>query len=110
LLHLIQVVKRIQEANLNINSAKCNWFAIRIQLLGHIVTEEDFALNLDKVSAIQELKFPKNVKDVQRFFGMSGYYRKNIYNYAKITELLTNLIKKDVPFDLNDSCVEVFIF
>jgi hypothetical protein len=40
-------------------------------------------MNPEKVLAIHELKYPKNVKDVQRFLGMSGYYRKYIHNYAK---------------------------
>jgi hypothetical protein len=68
------------------------------------------AMNPEKVLAIHELKYPKNVKDVQRFLGMSGYYRKYIHNYAKITEPLTNLTRKDVPFDFNDSCKDAFNF
>ena len=67
-------------------------------------------MNPEKVSAIQQMKPPKNVKDVQRFLGMSGYYRKYILDYAKITEPLTNLTIKDVPFDFNESCFEAFNF
>ncbi len=39
---------------------------------------------------------------------MSGYYSKYIHNYAKITEPLTKLTRKDVPFDFNDSCKDAF--
>jgi hypothetical protein len=39
---------------------------------------------------------------------MSGYYRKYIHNYAKITEPRTNLTRKDVPFNFNDSCKDAF--
>jgi hypothetical protein len=108
--HLIQVFKRINQANLKINGSKCNWFASKIQLLGHIVSENGVAMNPEKVSAIQLMKPPRNVKDVQRFLGMSGYYRKYILDYAKITEPLTNLTRKDVPFDFNESCVEAYDF
>jgi hypothetical protein len=38
LMHLIQVFKRIKQANLKINGAKCNWFASKIQPSGHIVS------------------------------------------------------------------------
>ena len=40
------------------------------------------AMNPDKVFAIQQMKPPKNDKDVQRFLRMSGYYRKYILDYA----------------------------
>jgi hypothetical protein len=107
--HLIQAFKRIKQANLKINGAKCNWFALKIQLLGHIIRRR-CSYEPRKSYAIQQMKPQKNVKDVQRFLGMSGYYRKYILDYAKITEPLTNLTRKDVPFDLNESCLEAFNF
>jgi hypothetical protein len=65
-------------------------------------------MNPEKFLAIHELKYPRNVKIVQRFLGMIGFFRKYIHNYAKITEPLTNLTRKDVPFDFNNSCKDAF--
>ena len=47
--HLIQVFERLQDANLKINGAKCNWFASKIQLLGHIVSVEGVAMMQKKL-------------------------------------------------------------
>jgi hypothetical protein len=74
---------------MKINGAKWYWFATKIQLLGHIVSSDSVAMNLEKVLAIHELKYPKNVKDVQRFLVWVAI-TENIHNNAKITEPLTN--------------------
>ncbi len=76
--HLIQVFSRIKEANLKFNDPKCNWFATKIQLLGQKFSADGVVMIPEKFLAKHELKYPKNVKDVQRFLGMSGYYRKYI--------------------------------
>ena len=94
------------EANLKLNRSKCKWFAENIQLLGHKITNDGVAMNPEKVDAMnpekieamRSLQKPKTVKDVQRFLGMSGYYRKYIQGYAKILEPLTNLTRKKCTF------------
>jgi hypothetical protein len=82
---------------MKINGAKCNWLATPIQLLGHIVSADGVAINPEKVSAIHELKYHKNVKDVQRFLGRIGYYRKYIHKNYKNYRTSYKLNKKGCP-------------
>ena len=51
---------------------------------------------------------PHGVKDVRSFLGFSGYYRRFIKDYSKITMPLNQLTKKTVPFSWDSSQNEAF--
>ena len=42
---------------------------------------------------------PKEIKDIQLFIGLAGYYRKFIENFSKIAKSLINLTKKRITLD-----------
>ena len=52
-----------------------------------------------KVHIIRDWKPLKTVKDVQRFLGFMGFYRKFIRGYAKIAGPLHDLLHKDCVFE-----------
>lgn len=47
-----------------------------ITYLGHVVTNEGVKPDPRKVTAIQEMKAPKDVKELKRFLGMVSYLSK----------------------------------
>ena len=61
-----------------------------------------------KVSAISEFPVPKCNRQLMRFLGMAGYYRKFCKNFSDIAESLTNLLKKSTKFKWNDKCQDAF--
>ena len=48
-----------------------------------------------KIQAMKEWPQPKNVSKLQGFLGLTGYYRRFIKNYAHVTALLTNPLKRN---------------
>jgi len=51
-----------------------------------------------KVESIVNYPTPTNRKELLRFLGMSGYYRRFCKNYSSIAFPLTNLLSKKVKY------------
>ena len=64
------------------NRSKCEWFNTSIKLLGHIVSEKGISMDPEKIKAITEMPYSTNVKEVQQFLGMCGYYRKFVKDFV----------------------------
>ena len=106
--HIKVVLNRIKEAGLKLNGQKCVWFAEQIYLLGFKISKKGIEMDQNKVLAVKEMPPPKNVKDVQRFLGLAGYYRKFVLNFAGIAQPLYALLKKDNHFIFNNECMKAF--
>ncbi|GFY07735.1 retrovirus-related Pol polyprotein from transposon 17.6 [Trichonephila clavipes] len=65
---------------------------------GHIIEKGTIKPSLDKTKAVQNFPEPKNVKQVQSFLGLSGYFRKFIQNYSIIAKPLSDLLRDNAVF------------
>ncbi len=61
-----------------------------------------------KVKAISDFPVPVSIKQLIRFLGMAGYYRKFCSNFSNIAEPLTNLLSKRNKFLWTEKCQEAF--
>ena len=96
------------ENGIKLNISKCAFAQKEVTFLGHKVSAEGCKPDPTNVEAISKMKPPKTVKEVRRFLGMCGFYRKHIPNYAKIATPLTNLTRVNVDFLWNKECQEAF--
>jgi hypothetical protein len=76
--------------------------------LGHIISEEGIAVDLEKIEAIRGWSSPKNVTKFRSFMGLAGYYRRFIVGFSKIAHLITSLQKKGVKFQWTLECEKGF--
>jgi hypothetical protein len=67
-------------------------------VLGHHVSSEGIKVDLAKIEVIVILPPPKTQKEVRRFLGHAGYYRRFIENFTKIVAPMFGLLIKDVDF------------
>jgi hypothetical protein len=61
--------------------------------LGHIISDQGVAVDLEKIKAITSWPQPVTVKQMKGFLGPAGYYRKFIKNYGAFAKPLTGLLK-----------------
>lgn len=106
--HLSLLFERLQQFNLRLNPAKCVFGMKEVKLLGYIVSEHGLAADPAKVAAISRMDAPRSLAEVRSFLGMSGYYRTCIRDYARVTEPLVELTRKNVRFRWEDRHQEAF--
>ncbi|GFT93321.1 retrovirus-related Pol polyprotein from transposon 17.6 [Trichonephila clavipes] len=84
---------------LEIKFKKCQFLKKKIEFLGHIVESGTIKPSPTKTLAVR--KFPEpttTIKQVQSFLGLTGYFRKYIKDYSKITKPLSDLTRKENLF------------
>jgi hypothetical protein len=96
--HLKQVFQLLKSHNLHLKLSKCSFARDKLEFLGHVISKEGVATDPTKVSIVQNWPIPECVKDVRRFLGMAGYYRKFVRGFGIISKPLTNLLKKGQQF------------
>lgn len=95
---LKRVLEVSSQAGLHINWQKCKFIQTEIIYLGHIVTDGTVKPAECKTNAVMKFPVPRCVKDVQSFIGLTGYFRKFIYQYSMIARPLTNLLRNNIEF------------
>ena len=98
----------LREANLVLNLKKCDSVKGRVTYLGHQIGHGIVVPKSKNVEAISNFPVPINKKQIMRFLGMTGYFRRFIPNYSTIASPLTNLLKKSVNFTWDEDCDTAF--
>lgn len=101
--NLGKVLKTLEVANLKVSLNKSDFLKKETEFLGHVVTNNGIKPNPNKIRCIKEFPIPKDVKEIQSFLGLTGYYRKFIPSYAKIAKPLTMRLKKDAIINTEDA-------
>ena len=92
--HLRLVFERLRAAHLTLSSKKCAFARPSVQFLGNVFTKDGTYPSKSKTAAIDSLPPPKSQKEVKRFLGVTGYYRRYIPSYSKIAYPLFKLLSK----------------
>ena len=106
--HLEEVFDRLRKANLSLKISKCEFVKKELNYLGHVISDEGISVDDNKVSAIQSMGPPQNIRDVRSFLGMTSYYRKYVPNFSKIAKPLNALTKKNARFRWTEEAQTAF--
>jgi hypothetical protein len=96
---LDRIFRRLERANFKIQPSKCVFAPDTVEYLGHIVTKEGVKPDPKKTRAVEDFPTPRTVRNVRAFIGLAGYYRRHVQNFAEIAKPLTELTRKDNPFE-----------
>ena len=72
--------------------------------MGHIVSRKGLMVDPTTIDIIVNLPPPNLVKQLCTTLGHTGYYRKFIKGYAKITAPMEKLLKPNAKFEWTQEC------
>ena len=97
LLHLQEVLCRLQEAGLVLNLAKRTFCKSSVEFLGHRVSCSDISPLAAKVAALRRHPQPVTVKELQQFLGLLNFYRRFVPSAPRTLAPLTEALKGSPP-------------
>lgn len=103
-----QLFERLSAAELTVNLRKCDFARATVTYLGHEVGGGMVRPIEAKVEAISKFPIPKTKKELMRFLGMAGYYRKFCRNFASVISPLTELLRHNAKYEWSDLCNSAF--
>ncbi len=95
LAHTKDVLDGLAKAGLTVHPEKMQLCVTEITFLGHILSPGVLRPDPDKIRAVTEFPAPRNVKQVQQFLGLTGYYQRLVPSFSMVAKPLHPLLKKD---------------
>jgi transposase InsO family protein len=106
--HVRTILRLLQRHNLLVDPDKCNWHQEEVEFLGCIVGKNGVKMSPDKIQVVKDWPKPTTVKEVQSFLGFVNFNRQFIQNFSKIAIPLTELTRKETPFNWTTKHDEAF--
>lgn len=91
------------ENGIQFNWEKSQFLKDEVEYLGYVISNGGYKVSPAKIKAVSNYKEPCNAKELQRFLGLTSYFRKFIPGYALTARPLTSLLKKDSRFDFGET-------
>jgi len=105
---LRQTLLILKSHGFELNMEKCSFLKKSIEYLGYVIASSGITLSQRHVDAIEKFRTPTRVVELQRFLGLTNYFRKFIPDYASIAKPLHNLLRKSVPYNFDIRCEQAF--
>nr|GEZ44015.1 reverse transcriptase domain-containing protein [Tanacetum cinerariifolium] len=77
-------------------------------VLGHKISKKGIEVDKAKIEVVSKLPHPTTVKGIRSFLGHSGFYRRFIKDFSKISRPMTHLLEKNSPFIFSNECIQAF--
>ena len=90
-----EVLRRLEENDLFVKPEKCKWKVREVKFLGVVIGPKGIEIQREKVEGVLSWLAPRNVKEVQKFLGLTNYYRRFIKNFVRIAAPLHVLVRKE---------------
>lgn len=105
---LKRVYEKLKHANLTINMQKSQFCRSELKYLGYVVDRFGLRTDPSKVEVIMNFPTPGDQKELKRFLGLAGWYRRFINNFSQVARPLTRLTSRKVKFHWTPEAEESF--
>ena len=98
------ILVKLKGVGLKLRASKCRLFQNTVEFLGYVISEGGIKTCSHIVEGVKNFPEPKTVKQVQKFLGLSNYYRSFIQGHSSILAPVIELTRKGVPFKWTKEC------
>ena len=77
-------------------------------MLGHRVSKKGIEVDKAKIEVIEKLPPPNSIKGICSFLGHTGFYRRFIKDFSKISKPLCQLLELNREFNFDEACLTAF--
>jgi len=103
-----RIMHRIKRAGCTFSATKIQLCRPQALIVGQTCTPEGRLPDESKIAKILRWPLPENISQVRGFLGLCGTVRIWIQGYSQMNRKLTELYKKDVPFEWTEDRIEAF--
>ncbi|POM64423.1 Retrotransposable element, partial [Phytophthora palmivora] len=96
--HLRAMLTALRSAELYANPKKCTWAQEAVVFLGHPIANSTITLDPAKTATIRDMVALTYARELQRFLGLCGYYRRFLPAYAELVQPLSDLLKQSTSW------------
>ena len=107
-LRLENVLRRFDEASLQLHPKKCVFTQPEVQYLGFVLSNNGVSASTDNGKTVRKYPTPKNVTEIRAFLVLASFYSKLVPTFAQIAKTLTTSTRKDHKFEWGPSQREAF--
>jgi hypothetical protein len=107
--HLKEVIRRLNDAKLILNSSKCHFARLDVNLLGFRINPYGRAIDSSRFANLADWPVPTTAKQLQSFLGFVNYLRDYVPRISTITAPLNAIrVKDSIPEQWTPECAEAF--
>ena len=106
--NLEAVLARLQQYGIRLRKEKCRFFQQSLEFLGYTLSTDGVRPSEKKVSDVQAMPAPQNVKQLLTFLGMITYNAKFLPQLSTVLRPLYDLTKSDTPWSWSEQCQGAF--
>jgi hypothetical protein len=102
--HLRITLELLRKNKLFARMSKCKFGCEEVEYLGYVIFASRVKADYGKIKAMVEWPFPKTLKSLRGFLGLTGCYRKFIKGYGSFARPFDSYVKEKFFFLGGISC------
>ncbi|GJR62411.1 putative reverse transcriptase domain-containing protein [Tanacetum coccineum] len=97
--NIFRILELLKKEMLYAKFSKCEFWIPKVHFLGHVIDSRGIHVDPAKIESIKDWASLKTPTEIRQFLGLSGYYRRFIEGFSKISKPMTKLTQKGIKFD-----------